>query len=218
MAMNPRENTSASPSLSIASTNSQIHNPPLGARTPERKTKDQRDPEGHPVSRTVDLDDTIDILSSELAREDLDSYNDPTIPFPPFRESNQVPTGTHFLPPRHASDGPSSEFLQAELERNMTPRNLLRLLLIHEVPVERLQVPFSDENTVPEDLCVAYYCPITEERKSRVTSFLLPPNPPTSVDYPYAVGSLKKLSIIDGLSARQALTLDPCRSRRKICL
>ena len=33
----------------------------------------------------------------------------------------------------------------------------------------------------------------------------------------YALGSLKRLSIIEDLSARQALTLDLCRSRRKIC-
>ena len=181
MATSPGEDTIASPPLSRASMNGQVHDPPSGESTAERERKDQRDPGEHPVSRTIDLDDAINILSSELAREDPNSYNDPTAPLPPFRESNRVPAGTHFLPPRHASDGPSSEFLQAELERDMTPRNLLRLLLVNKVPVERLQVPFSDENTVPEDLCVAYYCPINGERKSRVTSFLLSPNSSTSL-------------------------------------
>ena len=202
MATNRGENTSASLSLSIASTDSQVHDPPLDESTAERETKDQRDLGEHSVSRTIDLDDTINILSSELARGGPNSYNDSTIPFPPFRESNHVPGGTHFLPPRHASDGPSSEFLQANLEKDMKPRNLLRLLLVHEVPVERLQVPFSDENTVPEDLCVAYYCPISEERKSRVNLSCFHPTLLHLYVIPYALGSLKWLSTIDGLSVK----------------
>lgn len=117
-----------------------------------------------------DLADVVEYICAELSRENPNRYNAPTIPFPPFQAGFQIPPGTHFFPPRHANDGLSSEILHSLMNQDRTPKGLLRLLLLHQVPVERLQVPFSDENRIPEDLCTSFYCPIRVERKSRHTA------------------------------------------------
>ncbi len=120
-----------------------------------------------------DLDKIVEYISAELTRENPNRYNAPTIPSPPFQVGFQIPPGTHFFLPRHADDGLSSEILHSLMNQDRTPEGLLRLLLLHHVPVERLQVPFSDENRTPEDLCTSFYCPITVERKSATQLFLV---------------------------------------------
>ncbi len=119
-----------------------------------------------------DLDKIDEYISAELSRENPNRYNAPTIPFPPFQAGLQIPPGTHFFPPRYADDGISSELLHSLMNQDRTPKGLLRLLLLHDVPFERLQVPFSDENRTPEDLCTSF-CPIRFERKSAAQLFLV---------------------------------------------
>lgn len=114
---------------------------------------------------TLGLEHLLDRLSSQLAKNHPNRYNAPTIANPPFRDPSRVPHGTFFFPPRHHNDGPSSEFLHLELERDPTPRNLLRMMLVHQVPAERLQIPFCDGGTSPDDLCTSLCCPIKEPRK-----------------------------------------------------
>lgn len=149
--------------------------PALGMTTRETENR-ERDGEttGQPDGNQTalkewynsDLDRIVEYLASEISREDPNHYNAPTIPFPPFRNACQIPPETHFFPPRHAADGLSSEILHYLMNQDRTPEGLLRLLLVHQVPIERLQVPFSDENITPEDLCTSFHCPITVERKS----------------------------------------------------
>lgn len=109
-----------------------------------------------------DLDKIVEYISAELTRENPNRYNAPTIPSPPFQVGFQIPPGTHFFLPRHADDGLSSEILHSLMNQDRTPEGLLRLLLLHHVPVERLQV-----------LCTSFYCPITVERKSATQLFLV---------------------------------------------
>lgn len=115
----------------------------------------------------LDLDRMVEYISAELSRKDPNRYNAPTIPSPPFQAGFQIPPGTRFFPPRDADDGLSSEILHSLMNQDRTPEGLLRLLLLHKVPVERLQVPFSDGNPFPKDLCTSFYCPIRVERKYR---------------------------------------------------
>ena len=165
-AMDPEVGSSISSSLRMFPADMESTDQPTQIRTANESLSSQQEAEERPATGTLGLDEAIDYLSSQLAEEDPDSYNAPTIPFPSFRDSTRIPPETHFFPPRHSNDGPSSEFLHSAMKKDMTPGNLLRLLLVHKVPVERLQVPFSDENITPEDLCTSFYCPIRGERKS----------------------------------------------------
>lgn len=152
---------------------------------------------------TLDLDKAVECLAASLAEEDPNSYNAPTMPWPPFRDSTRIPPGTHFLPPRHTNDGPSSQILHSDMAQDPTPQGLLRLLLLHQVPVERLQVPFNDDNTIPEDLCTSLYCPIKSERESCETllSFL----PIISLYYLYRTQSFQIIL------CKQLVSIDPTK-------
>ena len=85
-----------------------------------------------------------------------------------FRPPRDNPDGKHFLLLRHANDGLSSGVLHSVLSKDMSHRSLLQIAFILRVPFERLQVPFSDENTIPYDLCTYFRCSIKQERQSSI--------------------------------------------------
>lgn len=115
----------ASPSLPESLTNVDVDRRSLDINIFGLPSASECAPETNRTTSTVGLEKAIECLSVRLAQEHPKCCYIPKIPFPPFQDKSGLPDGILFFAPRCANDGPSSEFLQAEPERDMTPRNLL---------------------------------------------------------------------------------------------